>query len=182
MAIIISRPFSFGGCTSCFNHTHLLNFQATPATSMLSTKETRTHVGILPAIEMCVMFRVTERCSKCHTNTNLRTVLRRCDAAMCDHVDESVTSKEIICLACTNEQRAANILAVADICLIKRLVDKECALVDRLKMLMSPEKSGLEIMRSLEFGEGVRVYEEMLALQRDIDALLEGCEWREGRE
>jgi hypothetical protein len=131
---------------------------------------------------MCITFRVTQRCNECHTTSDLRTVLRRCDAATCDNIDKSITHTEIICLACSNKQQAADLLAVADTCLIKHLINKQCALVDRLKMSMSLGKSGLEVMRSLELEEGARVCEEVLALQREIDALLDECERREGRE
>ena len=131
---------------------------------------------------MCVKFRVTERCVECHANSDLRTVLRRCDAAPCNNIDKSITYKHIVCQACNGKEEVANVLAIADKCVIKRLINKEFALVDRLKTPKYSEKSWLEVMRGLEWGEGREAYEEIFALQRDIDALLDECEQREERE
>ena len=115
-------------------------------------------------------------------NSDLRTVLRRCDAAPCNNIDESITYKDIMCQAFNGKQEATNMLAIADMCVIKRLVNKEFALVDRLKTPTYPEKSWLEVVRDLEWGEGREAYEEIFALQRDIDTLLDESEQREERE
>lgn len=73
-------------------------------------------------------------------------------------------------------------LAIADMCVIKRLINKEFALVDRLKTPKYPEKSWLEVMRGLELGERREAYKEIFALQRVINTLLDECEQREEKE
>ena len=131
---------------------------------------------------MCNHYQVTEYCTVCFSSSELPVVLKGCNSALCGDIDKSTTYEDTICQACSNKQEVAHILAVADMCLIKRLINKESALVERLKMPTRPEQSWLEAMRGLELDNERNEYEEIFSLQRDIDLLLDECGRREERD